>query len=356
MIKSKNHPSLETFEKQRKPRFGRTNPERMQLEFWEWMVRPNDPPNAAKDGILAKLGQIFRRGQLKSSNGPYRARDLYNVPVDRDDGPIWTFDRMGRTQTELPDGRIICVGGEHEDSYDPDFCIYNDVVVFYPHGLFEIYGYPQQIFPPTDFHTATLKAGELVIIGCVGYPEDRKPKHTPVYSINLSNYQISEITTTGESPGWISRHEAILRDDGVIVLRGGRILTETSDGQRYQKNFEEFGLDTESGTWSRLTDRNWKQYSIRQANRGLFVLDENPALEKLIPDRAFSLVESRNGRESLELELNGITVEIQVDITAIEIVVKGALPPTPVFELLEEVRQNAQTAIQRPCVLDPAEA
>lgn len=355
MIKRKDHPSREIFEKQRKPRFGKTNPERMQLEFWEWMVRPSDPPNATKGGILAKLGQILRRGELKSANGPYRARDLYNVPIDRDDGPIWTFDRMGRTRTELPDGRVICVGGEHEDCYDPDFCIYNDLVVFFPHGRFEIYGYPRQTFPPTDFHTATFKTGELVIIGCVGYAEDRNPMHTPVYSINLSNYQISEITTTGESPGWISRHEATLHSDGVIVLRGGNILTETSDGQRYKKNFEEFALDTENWTWSRLTDRNWKQYSIRQANHGLFVLDENPALEKLISDRAFSLLESPDGSESLQLELNGITVEIQVDIAAIEIVVKGALPPTPIIELLEEVRQNVQTAIQRPCVLDPAD-
>ena len=58
---------------------------------------------------------------------------------------------MGQSQTELPDGRLICVAGEHEDSYDPDFHIYNDVVVFDPSGEYEIYGYPQNVFPPTDF-------------------------------------------------------------------------------------------------------------------------------------------------------------------------------------------------------------
>jgi hypothetical protein len=34
--------------------------------------------------------------------------------------------------TLLPDGRAIQIGGEHEDYYDPDFCIYNDVFVHEP--------------------------------------------------------------------------------------------------------------------------------------------------------------------------------------------------------------------------------
>ena len=39
--------------------------------------------------------------------------------------PEWCFIRNGSTVTKLPDGRIVCIGGEHEDHYDPDFCIYN---------------------------------------------------------------------------------------------------------------------------------------------------------------------------------------------------------------------------------------
>ena len=45
---------------------------------------------------------------------------------------LWTsrsgcsrFFRLGGTRTELSDGRVIWIGGEHEDGYDPDFCIYN---------------------------------------------------------------------------------------------------------------------------------------------------------------------------------------------------------------------------------------
>ena len=38
---------------------------------------------------------------------------------------IWCFERAGATLTQLPDGREVRIGGEHEDFYDPDFCIYN---------------------------------------------------------------------------------------------------------------------------------------------------------------------------------------------------------------------------------------
>ena len=55
----------------------------------------------------------MREGILKSTYGPYRARDLFQVPLNRDDGPIWTFDRMGQSRIELPDGRLVCVAGEH---------------------------------------------------------------------------------------------------------------------------------------------------------------------------------------------------------------------------------------------------
>src|SRR5262245_9796777 len=107
--------SREVFEQQRRPRFGTANPERMQLEFWEWMIRGGEEAPSQDEGVLGKLGQMMRNGILRSRYGPWRSRDLFNVPANCKDGPIWTFDRMGPTQTELPDGRLVCIGGEHED-------------------------------------------------------------------------------------------------------------------------------------------------------------------------------------------------------------------------------------------------
>jgi hypothetical protein len=190
----------EQFEQQRRPRFGTANPERMDVPFWEWMIRGDDQPPPEDGRVLGRLGLVMREGVLKSTYGPWRARDLFQVKLDRDDGPIWTFDRMGQSRTELPDGRLVCVAGEHEDYYDPDFHIYNDVVVFDPDGTVAIYGYPRDVFPPTDFHTASLDGDRLVIVGSIGYPQDRVPGQTPVYSLDLATYRIDRLETAGQAP------------------------------------------------------------------------------------------------------------------------------------------------------------
>jgi hypothetical protein len=77
----------------------------MQLAFWDWMIRADDTPPAG-EGVLGQFGLMMRAGVLKSGYGRHRARDLFQVPLNRDDGPIWTFDRMGQTRTELPDGLL----------------------------------------------------------------------------------------------------------------------------------------------------------------------------------------------------------------------------------------------------------
>jgi len=92
----------------------------MQIAFWEWMIRGDDPV-AEQEGVLTEAGRLKRDSNLKSGYGPYRARDLFKVHFNREDGPIWTFDRMGASRSELPDGRILYIGGEYQDYYDPDF-------------------------------------------------------------------------------------------------------------------------------------------------------------------------------------------------------------------------------------------
>ena len=103
--------SREIFDQQRRPRFGTANPERMQFEFWEWMIRGDETPPSGEGGVLEKYGLSMQNGILKSGYGPCRARKLFDIPSSREDGPIWTFERYGQTRTELPDGRVVCIGG-----------------------------------------------------------------------------------------------------------------------------------------------------------------------------------------------------------------------------------------------------
>ncbi len=173
--------SFADYEAAKKPRFGKCNPEKMDVPFWKSMIR--------------------------SGGNAYFARKHFNDDGIRD-GPVWCFERFGKSINLLPDGRIIEIAGEHEDHYDPDFNIYNDVVVHHGDGNFDIYAYPKDIFPPTDFHSATVVGLCIYIIGNMGYPEDRRAGATPVFKLDTNTLAIDAVTTTGTSPGWISMRKA----------------------------------------------------------------------------------------------------------------------------------------------------
>ena len=183
-------------------------------------------------------------------------------------GPFWSWERFGRTSTALPDGRVIHVAGEHEDSYDPDFCIYDDIVVDYPGGQREFYLYPEEVFPPTDFHTATLVGRDIILIGALGYQDKRIPGMTQVLRLNTSTLSIESIATTGDCPGWISRHCAEQLDEHIILVVGGKL--QTADD--YIDNPGVFELDTRTMSWRRrkhgdvdvfpVTARDYQRYKF----------------------------------------------------------------------------------------------
>jgi hypothetical protein len=343
----------EQFEQQRRPRFGTANPERMDVPFWEWMIRGDDQPPPEDGRVLGRLGLVMREGVLKSTYGPWRARDLFQVKLDRDDGPIWTFDRMGQSRTELPDGRVVCVAGEHEDYYDPDFNIYNDVAVFTPDGGIEIFGYPREVFPPTDFHTASLDGDRLVIVGSIGYPADRVPGHTPIYSLDLASYRIDRLDTVSQKPGWIGRHGADL-DAGrrVVTVRGGEVLVEREGGGRFRRNVEEYEFDLRTLAWRRTTERNWPQFAIRPTNRKWFDLDHRPDFEAFRPAGIPHEVLPPADWNSYDLLVRGVTVRFTVGGREVEVLVEGELPQGTIAELVEAARRHVEAATGRGCVVD----
>ncbi len=98
-------------------RFGTKNPETMSNPFWEGMIR---------SGVNAYQAIVKVEGERN-----YEA----NHP------PVWCAERFGQSLTFLKDGRIVQIAGEHEDHYDPDFCIYNDVSVHDSDGSITIRSY-----------------------------------------------------------------------------------------------------------------------------------------------------------------------------------------------------------------------
>jgi len=209
----------------KEPRFGKTNPEVMEVDFWKEMVRSGISAASAKH-IL---------------NGGYS------------DELVWSYQRFGRTITELPSGLIIEIAGEHEDSYDPDFCIYNDVVVYQGDGNFQILGYPKEVFPPTDFHTATLVGEYIYIIGNLGYSDERIYNETPVYRLHCQTFKIEKMETTGDKPGWISSHKAYYKESFLIHISGGKLCVMLNGKKEYIENSLDYTLDLTNLKWSRAS-------------------------------------------------------------------------------------------------------
>lgn len=221
------------FQKFRNPRRGTTHPEDLSNAFWVWAV---------KGGECA-----------------YTNNETFAGPGSFEAGPCWSFDRFGQSTTILPDGRTVRIAGEHEDSYDPDFYIYNDVVVTGPDGKVTILGYPEDIFPPTDFHTATQVGDELILIGSLGYTERRHEDRTQVLRLSLRDWRITPQDTTNP-PGWISRHQAALSPDGSkIRVSGAQRWTQKAG---LFNDFATWELDLTCWQWHQVERKDWRQFRL----------------------------------------------------------------------------------------------
>jgi ankyrin repeat protein len=216
--------SQEEFLRARTRRFGVSNPEVMQEPFWVAMVR---------SGVCG-----------------FTANEILGGPSSFDAGPVWCAKRFGQSLTLLPDGRAVSIGGEHEDHYDPDFCIYNDVFVHEPDGTIRILSYPEAVFPPTDFHSASLVDNTIHIIGALGYGKERSPQ-TPVYRLDLDTWKIEKVEPTGESPGWIYGHRAILISAKEILVRGGTVVKSVGGKDTHSENALDCVLDLGNMQWRR---------------------------------------------------------------------------------------------------------
>jgi hypothetical protein len=238
--------TAELFRHWRAPRYGRANPERMNNPVWEWLIR--------------------------SELGAYSANKEFGGPSSCEAGPCWCFSRFGQSSTELPDHRVVLIAGEHEDFYDPDFVIYNDVVVKNPDGTLDIYGYPKEIFSPTDFHSATLVGNRIVLIGSLGYASDRIPGFTQVYVLDLATFALDAKSCTGSSPGWLHRHNAsFLPDENAILVTGGLVHTGDQDRQ-LPENIDDWKLHLADWRWERQTRRQWKRWDLFREDKNMNAL------------------------------------------------------------------------------------
>lgn len=342
--------SREEFLEWRSPRLGTANPERMTNPVWTWLVRV---------GINA-----------------WAANKRFDGPSALGAGPGWCFDRFGRSTTELSDGRVVEIAGEHEDHYDPDFFIYNDVVVRHPDGRVEIFGYPREVFPPTDFHSATRVGDRIVLIGSLGYVGDREPGRTQVLALDVGTFAVTAIATGGDAPGWISGHTATLTEEGrAIVVRRGTL--ELGEGRSRVENIDDWRLDTGTWQWQRLTDRRWPRRELRRADgrrnhlwdlqqacwfrsvgwadelaqqRERLRLDLGDLPDLDLMERLFrpsvpheTLPDEEDSYNTARIVVAGVVVRLVDDGESLQMTAEGDLPEATVDAIAEELREKLST-------------
>lgn len=323
--------------REKHPRFGTANPELMNLPFWERMI--------------------------KTGQSAYAAQKEYGDTRSHD-GPVWTFDRVGMTKTKLADGTTLCIGGEHEDYYDPNFNIYNDVIALKPDGSADIYGYPQKDFPPTDFHTATLVDGDIYIIGALGYVDRRAPGRTPVYRLNAASKRMEPFATSGAPPGWIFGHKAVYdAKRRAITITGGQVQA-TPDASLVRDNFDEYRLRLKDGVWEKLTDRHWPQFRVGLAGKH-WINDgqRSVKIDDLLPSIPHALVTPKPpakrdddaplvGWTVRDIVVRGVTVHYALGLQAVKLTVEGPLPASVMAALTDDLSVKLRRVVGAECRVD----
>lgn len=356
-IKPPKEVTAKLFAKWRDARRGKRVAEDLSNPYWSWLIQ--------------------------SEESSWAANQHFGGPSSYDGSPAWSAQRFGQSTTTLPDGRILLIAGEHEDHYDPDFFIYNDIIVRHPDGRIEILGFPENVFPPTDFHSASLVDGKIILIGNLGYPEQRKSGETQILVIDPTTWEIKKQPSTGESPGWIHDHQATV-DEGSIIVTRGKVWTDKNTS--LTENFDDWRLHLADWRWERLTHRPvtvfelvrkdgepnelyemgmWifqKQYGtipppempelegtdiladIHEDMKGVEPKDREAYERRHQPDGVdFKLLPELEDSLEVRIEVQGVLVRYDEDFDCVRLVIEGELAS----ELIQKLKDDLKSKLER---------
>ena len=179
--------------------------------------------------IQSLLGKRRISADIDYSHNPTDITDIiFNDLIDCWEYPYWEINRHGMSCTILEDSTIY-IGGEHEDYYDPNFHIYNEVIVITKSNNINIYSYPKNIFPPTDFHCAIPINNFIWILGSIGYPRYRK-KNIQVCRLHIPSMEMELIINNNNSPPWINfdcDNNCELCEDGTSIKVNNTWMLDT---------------------------------------------------------------------------------------------------------------------------------
>jgi hypothetical protein len=89
-----------------------------------------------------------------------------------------------------------------------------------------------------------------------------------------------------------------------------------------------------------------------QQQEGLFVLEQSPKPEALLPRHIEHAIVPCDGEEDARVIVAGVPVSLTVGVQYIEVVVEGDMPGALSAQIAEEIRANTEAAVQRRCILE----
>lgn len=239
-------------------RYGCSNPEKVADAYYNFMITTG---KGASEMGISRFTDLLASGKIKDFEKDFEeltskvqegelsgeaAAGFFNYLTSGK--PKWCNNRFGSSYHFLKDGTLIQIGGEHEDSYDPEFNIYNDVVRITPNGTVDLFLYPEHIFPPTDFHSSTKLDNQIIIIGGLGYQKDRKANRTNMHVLNLDDFSIEIMLSSGDKPGWIFEHTTLLDEqNNCLYLLDGKKW----ENGKIVENKIVYSFDLMTNRWSR---------------------------------------------------------------------------------------------------------
>lgn len=132
---------------------------------------------------------------------------------------------------------------------------------------FEIYTYPSDIFPATDFHTATLvenlqnKSSFIYIIGGSGYVDSEHRKQTLTHRLCLETMKMEVVDTKGVQVPPLCNNlydvQAILstKGDPKITITAKTNIERAKPKEIFKSHKCEYTLDLNASIWTMVYDK-----------------------------------------------------------------------------------------------------
>jgi hypothetical protein len=73
--------------------------------------------------------------------------------------------------------------------------------------------------------------------------------------LDINTLEIVKIETSGEIPGWMSRHKSYFDGDSIITVEGGKLIVDVNGKEDYINNEYSYELCLKSMRWEKLSGK-----------------------------------------------------------------------------------------------------